>query len=111
MAEKREFEGIGSHACDCTMGCHIEYISVDKWVKRPDDVKGQSLDISKLLPHKLRVDQASCGKRGREYYVGDLSDCPYPHNGDTGVCRPPRFRFHITIETEEVSNRAEEESS
>jgi len=110
MAEKREFEGIGSHACDCTMGCHIEYISVDKWVKRPDDVKGQSLDVGKLIPSKLKVDQASCGKHGREYYVGDLSDCPYPHKGDIGVCQPPRFRFRITVETEEVSNRAQGET-
>ena len=106
MYEKREFEGIGSQACDCEMGCAVQYISVDEWLKRPDDAKGQSLDVGKMLPHKLRVDQASCDKRGREYYVGDLSDCPYPHRGDIGVCRPPIFRFRIIIETKEVNTRA-----
>jgi hypothetical protein len=111
MSEKREFEGIGSHACDCTTGCPVEYISVDKWLRRPDDVKGQSLDVSKLLPSQLKVDQASCSKHDREYYVGDLSHCPYPHKGDTGVCQPPKFRFRITVEVEEMGNKPRAENS
>jgi len=111
MSEKREFEGIGSHACDCTTGCPVEYISVDKWLRRPDDVKGQSLDVGKLLPSQLKVDQASCSKHGREYYVGDLSHCPYPHKGDTGVCQPPKFRFRITVEVEEMGNKPRAENS
>lgn len=102
MTERREFEGIGIHGCDCTMGCINEYISVDRWLECPDDIKGQSLDVGKLIPRRLRGDQASCGIWGREYKVGDLRDCPYPHKGDTGVCHPPRFRFRITVETEEV---------
>ncbi|MBE0481623.1 MAG: hypothetical protein IBX68_11675 [Dehalococcoidia bacterium] len=102
MIERRIFEGTGVHDCDCMSDCNLEYISVDNWVQRPDDVKGQTLDIGKMVPARLKVNQASCGKWGRENFVGDLSRCPYPHQGDVGVCHPPRFRFRVTVEIEDA---------
>lgn len=72
MSEKREFEGIGNHAWEF----EEDHLSVEKWINRPDDLKGQSLTIGKLLPDKLRVNSGAGTKLGK------------------------KFKFHITVETE-----------
>lgn len=95
---KREFVGIGSHSCDP----ETDFISVDRWIEHPDDVRGQALGISRLLPPKVRVDPAICAEWGKEYYLGDLQDCPYPQKRGSGVCQPPKFRFRITLEIEQI---------
>jgi hypothetical protein len=49
MIVQREVEGIGYHDArysDCLL--------VEKWFERPGDLKGQVLNISKLLPPELR---------------------------------------------------------
>jgi len=94
--DKREFEGIGNHACDP----ETDFISVERWMKHPDDVRGHALGISRLLPSRVRVDPALCAGWGREYYLGDLQDCPYPGKGVGETCQPPKFRFRITVEIE-----------
>jgi hypothetical protein len=72
MVEKQEFEGIGNHAWEF----EEEHLSVEKWINRPDDLKGQSLTIGKLLPDKLRVNSGPGTKLGK------------------------KFKFHIIVETE-----------
>ena len=97
--KKREFEGIGVHSCDP----ETDFISVDSWMKRPDDIRGQALGISRLLPPGVRVDPALCAEWGKEYYLGDLQDCPYPCKGGNEICQPPKIKFRITIEVEEIA--------
>jgi hypothetical protein len=63
MAQKREFEGIGNH----TWEFEEDHLSVEKWINRPDDLKGQSLTISKLLPDKLRVNPGFGTKLGKKF--------------------------------------------
>ncbi len=75
MADKRELEGIGYHHCDNDDDCLL----VEQWQKRPEDLKGQSLPISKMLPPELRSDRQS----SRE-----------------GPAAP--FRFRIVVETEKI---------
>ncbi len=78
MTDKREFEGLGCHYFDSDGDCLL----VDQWVKRPDDLKGQALTISKLLPREIRS-----------------TDLHNYHNGDYREKSPPRkFRFRIIIE-------------
>ena len=72
MAQRREFVGIGNHAWEF----EEDNLSVEKWINRPDDLKGQSLTINRLLPNELRVNQG---------------------NG-TGLGK--KFKFRITVETE-----------
>ncbi len=74
MSEKREFEGIGNNAWEY----EENHLSVEKWINRPDDLKGQSLNISKLLPDKLRVNPGFGTKLGK------------------------KFKFHIIVETERL---------
>jgi hypothetical protein len=50
MTESRELEGIGYHYFDSNDDCLL----VSQWIKRPDDVTGQSVPISKLLPRGVR---------------------------------------------------------
>jgi len=99
MTEKREFEGIGNHACDF----EADYLSVDKWIKRPDDLKGQTLTINKLLPPEVRVNAEFCAKLGREYSLTGVERCPYSVKGEK-ICRPPRLRFRITVEIEKAES-------
>ena len=97
MNEKREFVGIGNHACDY----EADYLSVDKWINRPDDLKGQALTISELLPQEMRVNPELCTKFGKEFSLTDVGKCPYDERGGK-ICQPPKFRFRITIEVERV---------
>ncbi len=55
MAQRQEFEGIGNH----TWEFEEDHLSVEKWINRPDDLKGQSLTINRLLPNELRVNLQS----------------------------------------------------
>jgi hypothetical protein len=100
MGEKREFEGIGNHACEY----EEDYLSIDKWTKRPDDIKGQALTIDELLPPELRVNRRFCAKFGKEYSLTDVGECPYD-GGSGGICQPPKFRFKITVEIERITNK------
>ena len=100
MGEKREFEGIGNHACEY----EEDYLSVDKWIKRPDDIKGQALTFNELLPMEFRVNPEFCAKFGKEYSLIDTGKCPYDAQ-DGGICQPPKFRFKITVEIERIPDR------
>ncbi|OGN99751.1 MAG: hypothetical protein A2Y59_04325 [Chloroflexi bacterium RBG_13_52_14] len=97
MAEKRVFEGIGNHSCDY----EEDYLSVDKWTNRPDDIKGQALTINELLPTELRVNPEFCAKFGKEYSLTEVGRCPYDAGNDK-ICQPPKFRFRITVEVERI---------
>jgi len=97
MAEKRVFEGIGNHSCDY----EEDYLSVDKWTNRPDDIKGQALTINELLPLQMRVNPEFCTKLGKEYSLTEVGKCPYEAGSDK-ICQPPKFRFRITVEVERV---------
>jgi hypothetical protein len=74
VADIREIEGIGYH--DLEHGG--DYLLVEQWTKRPEDLKGQSVTIAKLLPPEFR------GKAG-------------PAN-DPGRSPTRKFRFRISIE-------------
>ncbi len=77
MTDRRELEGIGYHDPDHDG----DYLIVEHWTKRPDDLKGQSLSVDKLLPRELRTE----------------------HDGRSQ--KPPRrtFRFRIVVETEMIA--------
>jgi hypothetical protein len=83
LIDRREIEGIGYHDSDYDG----DYVLVDKWMKRPDDLKGQSLTIDKLLPRELR----------HAYLISDSSGS-YDKRS-----RRQRFRFRIVVETEKVT--------
>jgi hypothetical protein len=63
VSEKREFEGIGNHAWEF----EEDHLSVEKWINRPDDLKGQSMTINRLLPNELRVNSGSGTKLGKKF--------------------------------------------
>ena len=77
MTERRELEGIGYHHRDYD---NNDCLLVEQWLKRPDDLKGQSVPMSKLLPLEVR-----CADLGRDYRNRDL---------------PRKFKFRIIIEIE-----------
>ncbi len=83
MTERRELEGIGYHY----LGYDGDCLLVDQWAKRPDDLKGQALTISKLLPRELR-----CTELNNHHYGG------YPEKSP-----PQKFRFRITIEIDKMA--------
>jgi hypothetical protein len=76
MTEKRELEGIGYHHYDGIDDCLL----VEQWFRRPDDLKGQSVPISKLLPLEVRCTDLSKG-----YQTKNITQ---------------KFKFRIIIETE-----------
>jgi hypothetical protein len=76
MTEKRELEGIGYHHFDYDGDCLL----VERWAKRPEDLKGQSLTIGKLLPREIR--------------------CTAINHPNEGYIR--KFRFRITIEVDNI---------
>ena len=80
MAEFREIEGIGY--LDLDHGG--DYLLVERWTKRPEDLKGQLVTVTKLLPAEFR------GTDG-------------PAN-DPGRSPARKFRFRISIETERISD-------
>lgn len=80
MTDKQEFEGIGYHYSDSDG----DYLLVSQWSKRPNDLKGQSLTIGKLLPQELR-----CMNLQDHYNAG------YSKNSLL-----QKFRFRITVEIE-----------
>jgi hypothetical protein len=49
MTDRRVIEGIGHHDFDY----EGDNLLVDEWLGRPDDLKGQSVTIAKLLPPEL----------------------------------------------------------
>jgi hypothetical protein len=85
MVDRREFEGIGNHSFDYEGDCLL----VDKWLERPDDLKGQSLTVAKLLPPELR------GVDFRNHYDG----------GDAKKGVSQKFRFRITVEIDRIADR------
>ena len=89
---KEVFSGIANHAS----GYEEDYLNV---------LEGdfEFLGISSLLPKELRCScfAADYGtecfqERGKE----DTQECT--HRGNDWICRPPKFRFTITVETEKV---------
>lgn len=91
---KRVFEGIANHV----WGYEGDYLNV---------IEGEvsSISISDLLPPELRLSNICSGANyGGKCFrdKDDLStkDCPY--RDKDWICRPPRFRFKITIETEKL---------
>jgi hypothetical protein len=87
MTERRELEGIGYHYFDTNDDCLL----VNQWIKRPDDLTGQSVPISKLLPRGAR-----CGGMNRNNW------------GNGGAPRGNRpsvtFKFRIVVEIEMMKN-------
>jgi hypothetical protein len=79
MSDRRELEGIGYHDSNYDG----DYLLVDQWMKRPEDLKGQSLTIDKLLPRELRRTNLN-------------------NNRDGNYTRQ-RFRFRIIVETEKIT--------
>jgi hypothetical protein len=75
VIEIREIEGIGYH--DLNHGG--DYLLVERWIKRPEDLKGQSVTIAKLLSPEFR------GKSNQ--------------TNDPGRNSIRKFRFRISIET------------
>ena len=82
MAGMREIEGIGY--LDYTHGG--EYLLVDQWLKRPDDLKGQALTVLKILPPECRGNSAN-------------------NTGGNGPVNSPRFRFRISVEVERAGGK------
>ncbi len=82
MAGMREIEGIGYF--DYTHGG--EYLLVEQWIKRPDDLHGQALTVLKILPPDYR-------RAGTDNPGGD------------GQTYSRRFRFRISVEVERASGR------
>jgi hypothetical protein len=86
VVDRREFEGIGAHGLDYDEG---DYLLVEKWLKRPDDLKGQLLTFGKLLPPEFKAVGL------RNYYNG----------GDAEKNQAPKFRFHITVEVDRTADK------
>jgi len=82
MAGMREFEGIGYF--DYAHGG--EYLLVEQWLKRPDDLKGQVLTMLKILPPECR--EAGTDNRGGKAQANSS-----------------RFRFRISVEAEQSGSR------
>jgi hypothetical protein len=87
MTERRELEGIGYHYYDSNDDCLL----VNQWIKRPDDLTGLSVPISKLLPRGAR-----CGEMNRNNWgYGEA-----PRNSPAAVT----FKFRIVVEIEIMKN-------
>jgi len=74
MMEGGEFEGSGYHFADTNEDCLL----VSQWIKRPGDVTGSSLPISKLLPKSVRC-----------------------QGSNTHIIPYATFKLHIIVEIEE----------
>ncbi len=85
MIDRRELEGIGYHYNDGNDDCLL----VSQWTKRPDDLTGQAVPISKLLPRGVRC--TGLGSRGGGY-------------GGALPGNPPviTFKFRIIVEIEKT---------
>ncbi len=86
MIEQREIEGIGYHFYDGNDDCLL----VNQWIRRPEDLTGQSVPISKLLPRGVR-----CTNSGNLNGVYALAP-----RGNTQVIT---FRFRIVVEIEKIA--------
>lgn len=119
----RTFKGIANHAS----GHEEDYLHVIEWEEAPDDAAddyetrmtgvsiskilggsyGSMLGIAGLLPPELRTHDW-CAEWGKECWRGKKDenlDEPCPHRDKDWICRPPRFKFKITVETEEVRDK------
>jgi hypothetical protein len=84
MADRRELEGIGYHYYDGNDDCLL----VSQWIKRPEDLTGQAVPVSKLLPRGVR-----CGLNNSQGgYGGTL----------LGSEPAVTFKFRITVEIEKL---------
>jgi hypothetical protein len=83
MTDRRVLEGIGHHDFDY----EGDYLLVDEWLSRPDDLKGQSVTIAKLLPPELRGARLRAS-RGR---------------GDDRKGQPQKSKFRINVEIDRIS--------
>jgi hypothetical protein len=86
MTERRELEGTGYHYIDS----HDDCLLVSKWVKRPDDLTGQAISISKLLPRTVRCSYTN--KSNNRF--GEVTRVNIPVT---------EFKFRIVIEVEEIN--------
>ena len=102
--EKRIFEGIGNHTC----GYEEDYINVIEDEISPEDFRKEDvgeyfLGVDEILPCELRVHHAGCARWGEKCFWerdGALrGNCVY-RDDDTWLCKPPKFKFKITVETE-----------
>lgn len=79
MTYTRELEGLGYHYSDRDG----DYLLVEQWTNRPDDIKGQAIAIGQLFPRKLRC-----------------QDIFNHHNKGY----PEKFRFCIRVEINTKTN-------
>lgn len=66
---------------------------------------GKTIDVAELMSQAFDVGFLPCAlpERGEECHVEGRDDCLYLDR--KGVCKPPLFKFKITIETECLDNR------
>jgi len=83
MTDRREFEGIGYHYYDGNDDCLL----VSQWIRRPDDLAGLSVPVSKLLPRGVRCVNL------------DNNNITTPRGNPPSVT----FRFRITVEIEKLA--------
>jgi hypothetical protein len=88
MTEKRELEGAGYHYLDSNDDCLL----VNQWIKRPEDLTGQAVSISKLLPRGVRC--TNSGNRDGVY-----AGVP---RGNPQVIT---FRFRIIVEIDKIAGK------
>lgn len=102
---ERIFKGIANHAS----GFEEDFLQVSEWEESPDDfaedLKAGMLSMNNLVPPELRVNKF-CAEYGEKCFQRKgaryTETCPY--RDKNWICRPPRFKFKITVETEEVKN-------
>jgi len=86
MTDRLEFEGIGYHSFDYDSDCLL----INQWIKRPDELKGYALTMSKLLPKELWSADL------RNHY-----DRGYP---ERSLPRKFKFRIIVEIDRSQVNN-------
>ncbi len=86
MTSRREFEGLGYHFAGYENDCLL----VERWLQRPEDLKGQAITIGKLLSAELRHIITNSGRAAGEE----------PHTN-----KVRKFRFRIIVETEPHDER------
>ena len=100
---KRVFEGIANHAMDEEQ----DFLRVLEWEEKPVDVEFDFCSISDLLPEELCTHKScasygeKCWQFGPEVPRNWVRSCIY--RDEKGICRPPVFKFKITVEVEPVT--------
>ena len=93
--KSRVFEGIANHVS----GYAEDYLNVIELLVSPGEDK--YLSIGELLPPELRV-RGFCAEWGQKCFQekSHASNCKY--RDSDWICRPTRFKFKITVETERI---------